>query len=125
MKTNVEKMSLFRLSMMLMKTNDLHSSFHDVDENKGERRWTRAQQKVACSLSSLLTFRGAMVIRHGQDPDGSGRAARATSAILLLRRALSKVVPLRFCESGGDIIGFGPSRDGFWDSSPHRREKQT
>jgi hypothetical protein len=34
MKTNVEKMSVFRLSMMLMKTNDLHHSLHYVDENK-------------------------------------------------------------------------------------------
>jgi hypothetical protein len=78
MKTNVEKMSVFRLSMMLMKTNDLHPSFHDVDENKGERRLTRAQQKVACSHSSLLVSMGATVIRHGQDPDGSGQVGHAT-----------------------------------------------
>ncbi|HMD85077.1 MAG TPA: hypothetical protein VKO18_10295 [Terriglobia bacterium] len=59
MKTNIEKMSVFRLSMMLMKTNDLRHSFHYVDENKGESGLTRAQQKVACSHSSLLTFMGA------------------------------------------------------------------
>jgi hypothetical protein len=41
LKTNGEKMSAFRLSMMLMKTNDLHSSLHDVDENKGENRRRR------------------------------------------------------------------------------------
>ena len=32
LKTNVEKMSIFRLSTMLMKTNELNISFHDVDE---------------------------------------------------------------------------------------------
>jgi hypothetical protein len=41
LKANGEKMSTFRLSMMLMKINDLRSSLHDVDENKGGRRWTR------------------------------------------------------------------------------------
>jgi hypothetical protein len=41
MKTSGEKMSVFRFSMMFMKTNELHASFHDVDENKGERRLTR------------------------------------------------------------------------------------
>jgi hypothetical protein len=41
LKTNGEKMSIIRLSMMLMKTNDLYPSLHDVDENKGERRRTR------------------------------------------------------------------------------------
>ncbi len=34
--------------------------------------------KVACSQSSLLTFMGATVIRHGQDPDGSGQVGHAT-----------------------------------------------
>ena len=37
LKTNVEKMSVFRLSMMLMKSNELNRSLHDVDEKKGER----------------------------------------------------------------------------------------
>jgi hypothetical protein len=35
LKTHVEKMSTFRLSMIFMKTNELEASFHDVDENKG------------------------------------------------------------------------------------------
>jgi hypothetical protein len=35
LKTNVEKMSAFRLSTMLMKTNELSQSLHDVYENKG------------------------------------------------------------------------------------------
>jgi hypothetical protein len=38
MKTNIEKMSVFRLSIMFMKTRDLPDSLHDVDENKRERR---------------------------------------------------------------------------------------
>ena len=32
LKTNIEKMSAFRLSTMLMKTNELNPSLHDVDE---------------------------------------------------------------------------------------------
>jgi hypothetical protein len=36
LKKNVEKMSAFRLSTMLMKTNELNQPLHDVDEKKGE-----------------------------------------------------------------------------------------
>jgi hypothetical protein len=39
LKTNVEKMSEISLSKMLLKNNELHPPFQDVDENKGERRW--------------------------------------------------------------------------------------
>jgi hypothetical protein len=35
LKINVEKMSAFRLSTMLMKTNELYDAFHDVVEKKG------------------------------------------------------------------------------------------
>jgi hypothetical protein len=35
LKTHIENMSVFRLSTMLMKTNELKPSLHDVDENKG------------------------------------------------------------------------------------------
>ena len=35
LKTHVEQMSAFRLSIILMKTNELNSSFHYVDDNKG------------------------------------------------------------------------------------------
>jgi hypothetical protein len=38
LKTNGENMSESRLSTMLMKTNDLQSAFHDVDEKK-ESYW--------------------------------------------------------------------------------------
>jgi hypothetical protein len=41
LRINAVKMSTFRLSTMLMKTNDLHLALHDVDENKGEGRWAR------------------------------------------------------------------------------------
>jgi len=34
LKTSVEKMSAFRLSMMFMKTNELNRSLHYVDEKK-------------------------------------------------------------------------------------------
>ena len=34
LKANVEKMSIFRLSTILMKTNELNRSLHDVDEKK-------------------------------------------------------------------------------------------
>ena len=35
LKTNTEKMSVFRLSIMLKKTNELDDSLHYVDEKKG------------------------------------------------------------------------------------------
>jgi hypothetical protein len=35
LKTHAAKMSTFYPSMMSMKTNELHYSFHDVDEKKG------------------------------------------------------------------------------------------
>jgi len=35
LKTNIEKMSAFRLSTIFMKTNELNHSFQDVDEKKG------------------------------------------------------------------------------------------
>jgi hypothetical protein len=35
LKTHVEKMSAFGLTMMLMKTKELQVSYHDVHENKG------------------------------------------------------------------------------------------
>ncbi len=73
MKTNVEKISVFRLSRMLMKTNGLRHSLHDVEENKGESRWTQDQQKVACSHSSLLASIGAAGIGHGQDGHATKR----------------------------------------------------
>ncbi len=78
MKTNVEKMSVFWPSIMFMKTNDLCHSFHYVDENKGESCLMRTQQQAACSQSSLLTLLGATVVRHGQDPEGSGQVGHAT-----------------------------------------------
>ncbi len=36
LKTHIEKMSDFRLSMIFMKKNELGHALHDVDENKGE-----------------------------------------------------------------------------------------
>jgi hypothetical protein len=38
LKTNVEKMSIFRLSTIFMKTNELNHSCHHIDENKGVRK---------------------------------------------------------------------------------------
>jgi hypothetical protein len=35
LKTDIEKMSIFCLSTILMKTSKLNRSFHDVDEKKG------------------------------------------------------------------------------------------
>jgi len=34
---------------------------------------------MVCSHSSLLTFIGATLIRHGQDPDGLGQVGHATA----------------------------------------------
>ncbi len=45
MKTHVEKMSVFRLSIMLMKTQELNRYLHYVDEKKGEGSWTGNRSK--------------------------------------------------------------------------------
>jgi len=45
LKTHVEKMSTYRSLAMLMKTNELKSLSDDVDENKGERLWTRNRER--------------------------------------------------------------------------------
>jgi len=37
LKTSIEKMSIFRLSTILMKINELDMHFHDVAENKGRK----------------------------------------------------------------------------------------
>jgi hypothetical protein len=158
MKTNIEKMSVFRLSIMLMKTNKLNHSFHYVDENKGESSWTRDQQNVACSHSSLPAFMSATAIGHGQDPEGSGQAGHATrrGTGVCMKMAVPKTLwsaaaklPLsahgacgsfatalqsasRTHQGGSPAVlrvgrgynWFRPSGDGFWDSSPDRREKQ-
>ena len=55
LKTHVEKMSTFRLSTILMKTNQLSHSFHDVDENEGERR--RTQRRAVCVTRRLMCQR--------------------------------------------------------------------
>jgi hypothetical protein len=46
LKTDVENMSVFRLSTMLMKTNELNQSLHDVDEKNGviEEQWRVARK---------------------------------------------------------------------------------
>jgi hypothetical protein len=43
LKTNREKMSAFRLSIMFVKIKELSHSLHDVYEKKRERRWARGQ----------------------------------------------------------------------------------
>jgi hypothetical protein len=105
-KTNGEKMSTFRLSRMLMKTNDLHPSFQDIDENKGERRLTRDQQKVACSHSSLPTSIAAALTRHGRDGHGTRRGTGVAPVTVMARMAMA--LPSDTMLSGA---GAGRSRD--------------
>ncbi len=45
LKTHVGKMSTYRSLAMLMKPKELKSLSGDVDENKGERRWTRNRER--------------------------------------------------------------------------------
>jgi hypothetical protein len=47
LKTNGEKMSVFSLSTISMKTNELSPSLHDVDEKKGETRWAGCREEWA------------------------------------------------------------------------------
>jgi hypothetical protein len=45
LKKHVEKMSIYRSLAMLMKSKELKSLSGDIDENKGERRWTRNRER--------------------------------------------------------------------------------
>jgi hypothetical protein len=44
LKTHGEKMSVYGLAMMLMKTSKLYTGCHDVDEKKGESRWAQRER---------------------------------------------------------------------------------
>ncbi len=67
LKTNVDTMSTFRLSTMLVKTHELNHSLHDVDEKKGSYRIGGAEfgirgdaEPLAPSLASCRPGREAM-----------------------------------------------------------------
>ena len=51
LKTNGEKMSVFRLSTMLMKTKELNYPLHDVDENKCSYRMGAQNSELGVMLS--------------------------------------------------------------------------
>ena len=70
LKTHIEEMSVFRLSIMLMKKNELNHSLHYVDERKwsylversgkwsvtsdeDDRRFRNVQSKIANSKSKI------------------------------------------------------------------------
>jgi hypothetical protein len=55
MKTNGEKMSAFRLSMIFMKTNELNASFQDVDEKKGLGEYDMTSNKWLVTRNGLST----------------------------------------------------------------------
>ncbi len=57
LKTNIEKMSAFRLSKIFMKTNELAPALQDIDENKGESRLAqqRADSRYSFSARSAAT----------------------------------------------------------------------
>jgi len=110
LKTNVEKMSVFRLSIMLMKTHELSRSLHDVDEKKGvvenrSDKWRVTKHGVQSPMSEV---RGAgaqianehlnrfanfenrkskiskggqsEILRGAQDDSGTGRARSFAAA---------------------------------------------
>ena len=56
LKTHVEKMSVFSLSTMLMKTNKLSQSLHDVDENKWLNDTGRFRAPSVGGLSRMSTL---------------------------------------------------------------------
>ena len=67
LKTNLEKMSEFPLSTMLMKTSQLYSSFHDLDDKKESYKKTRFANHLPRSVyteakcTPVRTVRGAEV----------------------------------------------------------------
>ncbi len=56
-------MSIFRLSIMFMKTNDLRRYLHYVIENKGEMCFGARLRKMRFRDSSLLTSIGGEIMR--------------------------------------------------------------
>jgi hypothetical protein len=59
LKTHIEKMPVFRLSMIFMKTNELNHSFHDITENKG------SYQKLGRETESEVWSPQSEVIKNG------------------------------------------------------------
>jgi hypothetical protein len=59
LKTNVEKMSVFSLSTILMKRNRLKHSLHDIDEKKGEGRSKRGREKREVAGAACLDSSGS------------------------------------------------------------------
>jgi hypothetical protein len=63
LKTHVEKMSAFRLSMMLMKTRELNRSLHYVDENK----WFKSGGNLNANRAPARVFRAGKPQGAGHD----------------------------------------------------------
>ncbi|MDR3561991.1 MAG: hypothetical protein P4N59_11230 [Negativicutes bacterium] len=58
LKTHIEKMPVFRLSMILMKTNELNHSFQDITEKKGVSK--ELGRKIESGVRSPRSSRTAM-----------------------------------------------------------------
>jgi hypothetical protein len=63
LKTHVEKMSVFCLAIILMKTSRLYSACHYLYENKGEINLTRVEKSVNWRRRqlNLLSFWGSLI----------------------------------------------------------------
>src|SRR5208283_5545501 len=76
LKTHVEKMSAFRLSIMLMKTQELNRYLHYVYENKGERCFREPALRPSPLSPGLLNRRipcpSPLVVRAGSGPGAAG-----------------------------------------------------
>ena len=66
LKTNGGKMSTFSLATMLLKTNELRASFHDVDEKKGSCHECFTREATP---SPALLRRAPSPLGEGSDSD--------------------------------------------------------
>src|SRR5208283_17887 len=66
LKTNIEKMSLFRLSIIFMKTSKLYRYLHYVDEKKGEGSFPQicrsSETDRAAESDSLFSVKPALSV---------------------------------------------------------------
>jgi hypothetical protein len=76
LKTHIEKMSVFRLSTMLMKTRELNRFLHDVDENKGVRGFRKsalgATPLTQGLFNRLFPRPSPLGVRVGSAPGSAG-----------------------------------------------------
>jgi hypothetical protein len=96
LKTHIEKMPVFGLSMIFMKTNELNHSFQDITEKKGviKELWRGARDRVRSPKSGVRSPKSSRTAMSGerQSPKSDFRSPRSSGTEMsdrkeVLRRA--------------------------------------